>query len=200
MLLLLWLWNKFHGLLSWNDTDDGHSPNITWLLSQLSLNKIQPLVAPDFSIDPATDIEFTIEHHGCTLYLYQLPILYADIQYLVECNYINTANYDCDNGIIEFTIVYHGFALYLYVVPILYYNIQYLIGCENINTTICDKNNSCHAAGLFCLPIVMEKKIVNTSTIDVDDNNFSFDNYHDPDLAFDLDHDTARDNKQIPTY
>ena len=40
----------------------------------------------------------------------------------------------------------------------------------------------------------MEKKIA--STIDVDDNNFSFDNYHNRDL----DHDTACDNNKRTTY
>ena len=84
------------------------------------------------------------------------------------------ADFDIDPAIdIEFPIVHHGCALYLYVVPILYYDIQYLIGCNNINTNICDNNNF----GLFCLPIEMEKKIENTSTIDVDDNNFGFDHH-----------------------
>ena len=61
-------------------------------------------------------------------------------------------------------------------------------------------DNTSNTAGLLCLPIVMEKKIVNISTIDVHDNNFGFDSHHDCDLAFVLDHDTACDNKQRPTY
>ena len=112
--------------------------------------------------------------------------------------------------------------VYAYNVVQLLYNIQRPIGCNSINTINCDNdtvrydNNNSHStaglflpsikmeqkidntsntAGLLCLPIVMEKKIVNTRTSDVD-NNFSFVNYHDRDL----DHDTARDNKQRPTY
>ena len=40
--------------------------------------------------------EFTIVHQGCTLYLYVVPILYYDIQYLFGCNNINTTI--CDNN------------------------------------------------------------------------------------------------------
>ena len=99
----------------------------------------------------------------------------------------------------------HDGVIYTYaqaysVVQLLLYNIQRSSGCNNTNATICDNNNLCHAPGLFCLPIVMEKKIVNTSTIDVNDNNFGFDNYFNRDFAFDLDHDIVLDSKQRPTY
>ena len=107
--------NQFGDLLPCNDTDNDPSPNI--LPSPSSLNQFQ-LLATDF--DPNIDIEFSIVHQGCTLYLYLLPILYYDIQYLVKCNHINTANCDCDNGIAEFTIVHHGCTLYLCIVTILY--------------------------------------------------------------------------------
>ena len=151
------------------------------LLSPLLSNKFQ-LLATDFDInadhiDPDTDIEFSIVHQGCTLHLYLLPILYYDIQYLVEGNHINTANCECDNGVAEFTILHQGCALYLYVVPILYYDIQYLMGCNNINNTNCDNNNLRHSVVLLFLtpflPIVMEKKkkIDYTSKIDIGDNN-----------------------------
>ena len=144
------------------------------------MNQFQ-LLATDFDInadhiDPNTGIEFSIVHQGCTLYLYLLPILYYDIQYLVEGNHINTANCDCNNGIAEFTIIHQGCALYLYIVPILYYDIQYLMGCNNINHTNC-YNNLRHTVGLLFLPpflpilIEKKKKIDNTSKNDVNDNN-----------------------------
>ena len=111
--------------------------------------------------------KFTIRYNGCALHLYEVPILYYDIQYLIGCNNINTTNCDCDNGIAEFPIVYHRCSLYLYILPILYYDIQYLMGYNTINNTNCSNNN------LSFLPIILEKKemIDNTSKIDVDDNN-----------------------------
>ena len=172
------------------DTNDEQSPSISlpslslsflslllpWLLNTFQLTATDFDINPEADhINPVNDITFIIVHQGCALYLYLLQIFYYDIQYLVECIHINTANCDCDNGIAQFNIVHHRCALYLYVVPKLYYDIQYLIGYNNINTTICDNNNLHPTDGLFFLQIIMEKKIYNTSEIDVDDNNFGFD-------------------------
>ena len=46
--------------------------------------------------------EFTIVHQGCALYLYVIPILYYDIQYLMGCNSINNTN--CDNNNLRHTV------------------------------------------------------------------------------------------------
>ena len=59
----------------------------------------------------------------------------------MECNYINTANCDCDNGIAEFTIVHQECSLYLYLLPILYYDIKYLVECNHVNTVNYDYDN-----------------------------------------------------------
>ena len=118
--------NTFHGLLSWNNTDDDHSLYIS-LSSRLSspssllpssslpssLNQFRPTAAIDFDDDPNTIIEFTIVHHGCALYLYLVPILYYDIQYSIEYN---------DE-------------------LLLLYNAQRSIGYKDVNTTVCDNNN-----------------------------------------------------------
>ena len=119
---------------------------------------------------PYTDIEFTIVHHGWALYLYLLPILYYDIQYLVGVYQINC---DCDNIIAQCTIVHQRCVLYVYLVPILYYDTQYFTGCNHINRTICTHNNLCPTAGWFFFPIVMVEQIDNTCKIS-DDNNFRF--------------------------
>ena len=87
-------------------------------------------------------------------------------------------------------------------------DLELLENCNDLfYTTICNNNNFRHTAGMFFLPIVLEKKIDNTSTIDVDDNNFGLDlpcsNNHDCDnaceLAFDTKHKTVDDNRRT-TY
>ena len=89
------------------------------------------------------------------------------------CNNINTTNCDndntidsnCDCDLVHYGVVY-AYVYTYYVVQLLLYNIQRSIGCNNINTTNydngtarCDNNNLYHTAGLFFLPIVMEKTI-----------------------------------------
>ena len=167
-------------------------------LMMLSYNNVkniyQSIVATGFDVDPDTVNKSPIVHQGCALYLYIVPILYCDIQYLMRCYNTNTTICDSDSNpdcnFVHYGVMYvYVYSYAYYIVQLLLYNIQRSIGCDNINTTICDNNNLCHAAGLLYLPIVMKKKIVSTSTINVDDNNFGFDSYHDFDL-----------NKQRPTY
>ena len=108
------------------------------LPSLLSLLLFQLPVTADFDInpqadhiDPATNIEFTIVYHGCVLYLYLLPLLYYDIQYLMGCYSIKTTvcdsrnrvNSNCDHDLVHYRVVYTDVHAY-YVVQLLLYNIQ----------------------------------------------------------------------------
>ena len=77
--------------------------------------------ATNFDDDPDTVIEFTIVHHGCALYLYVVPILYYDIQYLLGCYSFNTIIYDSDNRTditpVDRDLVHYG-VVYAYVYPL----------------------------------------------------------------------------------
>ena len=105
--------------------------------------------ATDFDDDPDNVIEFTIVHHGCALYLYIVPILYYDTQYLFGYYSFNTTIYVSDNRIdstpVDRDLVYYG-VVYTYVytynaVQLLIYNIQRSIGYKDINTSVSDNNN-----------------------------------------------------------
>ena len=155
----------------------------------------------DFDDDPDTVIEFTIVHHGCALYLYVVPILYYDIQYLLGCYSFNTTVCDSDNRIdstpVDQDLVHYGvvytYVYAYYVVQLLLYNIQRSIGFNDINTTVCDNNNIQRS-----IEYNNDDNNINTTVCDNnniqrsieynnDDNNFGFDRA----LAFDLVHDQS---------
>ena len=111
------------------DTDtDTTDPHTLMMLSCNDVkNNYQSIVATDFDVDSDIVIEFTSVHHGCALYLYVVPILYYDIQYLMGCYSINTIIYDGDNRIDsnhdDCDLVHYG-VVYAYVHA--YYIVQLL--------------------------------------------------------------------------
>ena len=127
------------------------SSTLILLLYNNVKNNYQSIVTTDSDVDPATVTKFTIVHQGCALYLYVVPILYYDIQYLMGCYSIKTTICDsstmidssCDHNLVHYGVVY-TYAHAYYVVQLLLYNIQRSIGCNNSNPIITMVNSSIH--------------------------------------------------------